>query len=148
MHQMQTIAIDDPVAWCVCHAGESSYSFARRRHFDATITTERTYTTLWTIKKRGAIHCDHNFRKSRSIFHNTCTFVSRNKILIFMKRTSTSPKYRTYATSWKRNTDTATVSGSQCSTAVPGVCMVLLFAENCGECQGRCVQFSGYWSIR
>jgi len=44
MRQMRTIAIDDPVAWAsvslsVCHAGDCSYSFARWRHLDATITT-------------------------------------------------------------------------------------------------------------
>jgi len=42
MHDMQTVAIDDPVAWAsvsLSHAsGECSYSFARWRQFDAAVT--------------------------------------------------------------------------------------------------------------
>jgi len=43
MHEMRTIAIDDPLTWAsvslsVCHRGDCSYSFGRWRHFDAAIT--------------------------------------------------------------------------------------------------------------
>jgi len=44
MHAVRAdIAVNDPVAWAsvnlsVCHAGDSSYSFARWRH-DAAVTT-------------------------------------------------------------------------------------------------------------
>jgi len=45
MHETRTIAVDDPVAWCVCqsvcHAVNCSYSFSRWRHFDAAIITLR-----------------------------------------------------------------------------------------------------------
>jgi len=45
MYEMWTIAIDDPVAWCVCLSvvclsrGLFFYSFARWRLLDVTITT-------------------------------------------------------------------------------------------------------------
>jgi len=48
MHEIWTIAIDDPVTWTsvnlsvslyVCHEDDCSYLFARWRHFDAAITT-------------------------------------------------------------------------------------------------------------
>jgi len=39
MHEMQTIAFDDPIAWVsVCHADNCPYSFARWCHSDVAIT--------------------------------------------------------------------------------------------------------------